>query len=178
MTLIQLSLLKWVPEIKHCQPHSGILDEFTPFGHHFGKYLQTGWPDWANFCPLGECFFNYKSRPHFTCRAFSKLRFKLRLCIYFYKIGLGVILGDFSQTHLVTLFTSEESSVLQISWADFYVIMTDGSRMCDTDRVTRWVCEKNRPECSPTCFSKKDFITCAVEKKIQKYGHFCNLQKS
>jgi hypothetical protein len=46
----------------------------------------------------GQCFESYKSSSHFGA-TFPRLRF----CIEFYKNGLGYILGDFSQNHLVTL---------------------------------------------------------------------------
>jgi hypothetical protein len=51
----------------------------------------TGWPDWANFCPLGDCllwavFENFKCSRNFP---------QLRLCIILAKNGFGYISGDF-----------------------------------------------------------------------------------
>jgi hypothetical protein len=39
-------------------------------------------------------------------------------------------------------------------------------------RVTRCVCEKNRPNCSPTNFCQNLFITCTTEKVAQNIGFF------
>jgi hypothetical protein len=65
---------------------------------------KAGRPDWANFRLLGACspwpfFENNKSSPNFWATFYNS---KSRHLI-FAQNGLGYILGDFLQTHLVTL---------------------------------------------------------------------------
>jgi hypothetical protein len=67
--------------------------EPTPF---WWAQVRTGWPDWANFSPLGECFLwaVYKKipeEPKFWATFFHGKSFVLLLA----KHGLGYILGDF-----------------------------------------------------------------------------------
>jgi hypothetical protein len=70
------------------------------------QYLP-GLADWANFRTMGDCelwtvFFLISETAHIIGLLFPRLR----ICINFDKKGLGHILGDFLQTQLVTLASS------------------------------------------------------------------------
>jgi hypothetical protein len=70
-------------------------------------YLQSGWPDWANFRAMGDCLLwqvflkKIAEVTHIVWILFSQLRL-----INFWQKIIGLHFGrSFSQTHLVTLFT-------------------------------------------------------------------------
>jgi hypothetical protein len=66
----------------------------------------TGWPDWVNFRPTGDCLFgqwlgNNRSSPHY-----GQLYCSVKLiCINRVKMDWATFWAIFSQTHLVTLHT-------------------------------------------------------------------------
>jgi hypothetical protein len=75
---------------------------------------RPGWPDWANFRPMGDCllfryFENYRSSPYFWL-----LFPRLRLYINFdKKMNWASFWAIFSQINPVTLLTSADSEVSQ-----------------------------------------------------------------
>jgi hypothetical protein len=88
--------------------------------------VRTGWPDWEKFrlpahwafANFGR-FFSYKSSPNFLGRG-GKL--------HFYKKWLGHLLGDFSQTHLVTMLEKNRTSEMSKSWIALVRILIYGNQ--------------------------------------------------
>jgi hypothetical protein len=67
-----------------------------PQGHDKACMYPSGWPDWANFRLLGDCFrwevFKNTKIAHIFC---SFLQWKKMYTLILRKIGLDHILGDF-----------------------------------------------------------------------------------